>query len=763
MLRYHSPQDIRFFVESHLLAENRRRFTSSIGGIVVVGTILAFVLHDQASSEDVAIWLAAVALTLVLRMRYARYFDTAILNASSLNQMIRRNAVHYALSGLVWGAGIVWFGPQLDGNHMVLLAIVMAGFMGSMSVSVGPVPLSANLFQGFIALGIVISIEMRDSEMTFSVVGLTLVYFLFNARAVRDRKRVQTLALQQELANEEALDTVSLLLRDFEANSSDWLWHLNPDHTVEQPSPRFIEAAGGSCANALSHTRLPDLFAENEARAMLERALDKRTPFRDLDVTLRTDIGGDRIWRLSGKPWSNGSFRGVARDVTKEALAERAVSFLANHDSLTGLGNRHAFCAKMEARIAADVRGDAGAAIMLIDLDRFKQINDTLGHPIGDEVLKEVAQRILGALAAGDYAARLGGDEFAVLLDGTTSGAAERTAERLMDLLAPPAIVAGMPVVAGASIGLARLADNISSEEAMRRVDLALYEAKLSGRGTYRIWDSDMRARAQSRALLEARIAEAIERSEFTLHYQPLVDLGSYALTGFEGLLRWEDPVEGMVLPNQFIAVAEETGQIMKLGEIALQMGIRALSEWPKEVTLSLNLSVIQLRQQGLAETILALSREYGVDLGRLELEITETVMMVNDDVTVQCMHELKALGLRLAVDDFGTGFSSISYLRDFPFDRIKIDRSFVASIDTSPRDRAIIRSISQFGRALGVNITVEGIERIEQLDALKRISCDTGQGYLFSRPVAEGRAKQLALGIDEIHSPYVADTRRVA
>jgi diguanylate cyclase (GGDEF)-like protein/PAS domain S-box-containing protein len=426
----------------------------------------------------------------------------------------------------------------------------------------------------------------------------------------------------------------------------------------------------------------------------------------------------------------------VIDDVTERKRAERKIAHMAHHDALTDLPNRVLLHKRLEQELS-HVRRGARLSVLYLDLDHFKRVNDTLGHSTGDELLKAVADRLRGCVRDVDLVARFGGDEFAVIQTELERPAdAAILAQRLRDAMQTPYEVNGHQIVIDASIGIALSPDDgTDPDQLLKNADMALYGAKSDGRGAYRYFEPEMDARMKARRALELDLRKAIANGEFELYYQPVVNLQSNAISGCEGLLRWHHPERGMVSPAEFIPVAEETGLIVPIGEWVLRQACADAATWPDGINVAVNLSAAQFRYQTLARAVIGSLAASGLPPHRLELEITESVLMQNNEATVATLHQLRQLGVRIAMDDFGTGYSSLSYLRSFPFDKIKIDRSFINDLSDKGDSFAIVQAITRLARRLNMATTAEGIETEQQLENVRAVGCTEMQGYLFSPP----------------------------
>ncbi len=461
-----------------------------------------------------------------------------------------------------------------------------------------------------------------------------------------------------------------------------------------------------------------------------------------------------RIFALHVAPLGDGHWMATVEEVTAWHVARTNAIELAMRDPLTDLPNRQLFVERVTARLAelalAElVPGDAvdgeaaqhatNSAVLLIDLDRFKAVNDTLGHPIGDALLRLVGKRLHSVLRDQDVVARLGGDEFALLISPAAGpDRMAQLAKRIVDVLGRPYLIEGHLVNVGASVGVALAPqDGATHDLLLRNADLALYHAKKSGRSTFSLFEREMDTRALARRTLEIDLRKALSLGEFELHYQPQIDLESDSVVGFEALLRWRHPEHGLVSPVDFIPVAEEIGLIVPLGEWVLREACREAMHWPEGVSVAVNVSPHQFEDTTRLVAVIARSlAASGLPGARLEIEITESVLLRNEGAVLAALHQVRAMGIRVAMDDFGTGYSSLSQLHSFPFDKIKIDRSFVKDRGDTTGQNAIIRAITALGVSLGMSTIAEGVETSEQLDRIRTEGCTSVQGYLYSRPV---------------------------
>jgi diguanylate cyclase (GGDEF)-like protein len=446
------------------------------------------------------------------------------------------------------------------------------------------------------------------------------------------------------------------------------------------------------------------------------------------------EIRDGRTFKIRHRPMPNLGWVATHEDITEQRQVELKIAHMAHHDVLTNLANRALLNQRLEQAFASNQT----FAVHHVDLDKFKSVNDTLGHHAGDALLKGVSERLRRLVRPSDTIARMGGDEFVVLQtpigDRSEAGA---LAQRIIEEMNAPFEIDEQQTIAGASVGIAIApADGATPEQSLRNADLALYRAKSDGRGLYRFFEPAMDEQVQSRRALELDLRKALAGGEFELHYQPLVKSHTGEISGFEALIRWQHPQRGLIPPNSFIPLAEEIGLIVPIGEWVIRQACMTASRWPKHLHVAVNISAVQFRCAGLAEVIVGALAAAGLDASRLEIEITESVLLQDKEGTLATLHRLRALGIRIAMDDFGTGYSSLTYLQCFPFDKIKIDRSFVRGVATDAGSLNIVRAIAALASGLGMTATAEGVETREQLDRIAAEGCTEMQGYLFSRPL---------------------------
>ncbi len=541
------------------------------------------------------------------------------------------------------------------------------------------------------------------------------------------------------------------VLDDFEQAGIGWLWATDAEARLIYISENAAEKLDRSIEELLAKP-LISLFEtdpddpDNRSGRPLNFQLNARNKITDLTVrlTLATAAqeGRQTWWSVSGHPKfdSAGKFqgyRGSAKDITVEYQRKLEDSRLAEYDSLTGLANRHRLNRRLESTLTAYRAAKRSCALMMIDLDRFKQVNDTLGHQAGDQLLKQVADRLTRVIGDRGEIGRLGGDEFQIILpDIDDRGKLGEIAAKVIQIVSQPYPIGDKRAIIGASVGIAVAPyDGVEKEDLIHSSDLALYSAKNGGRGQFRFYSADLKDEAEERRLLEQDLREALANEELALHYQPVVRVEDHMVIGFEGLMRWEHPERGPVSPGLFISIAEETNLINMLGEWALRRACRDALNWPKSVRVAVNVSAKQFVNPGFTDIVTDVLATSGIEPDRLELELTESVFMGDSEATDETFKVLKNLGVRLALDDFGTGYSSLSYLRSAPFDKLKVDKSFVDSCTQTDQNSAkIIAAIIGLSDALGMETTVEGVEAFDQFNLVCSKGAKFIQGWIYSK-----------------------------
>jgi len=569
-----------------------------------------------------------------------------------------------------------------------------------------------------------------------AAVVLTLIILMAMERILRTETKARQKAEQLQLTLENMSQGIMLVTKDLQIpiiNSRCGELLGLPAEFIAHP-PRFDELVEFQARHGSPHECRPS------DTAAPEHGPEDSGKFT---ISERTMVNGTVVEVRSGH-LPDGSFVQTFTDVTKRREAEARVTRLASEDPLTGLPNRRLFRSTLDRMCGWDSSAPDGAqpaaefAVFFLDLDRFKVVNDTLGHRIGDLLLLEVAARLKGVLQPADMLARLGGDEFAIIVTSAKSRRMlEALASRLIDAVAQSYEIDGHRIRSSISIGIAvGPRDGANAEDLLMAADLALYAVKASARGTFQFYQQSMNEGINDRRQVEMDLREALEKDELELHYQPVLDLRSNTITGFEALARWRHPIKGMVPPAVFIPVAEDTGLIIALGTWALRQACRTAAIWPHHLKVAVNLSPVQFSGPDLYNTVKSALAETGLAPQRLELEITERLFMEDSAKTLSTLHRLKQLGVRIAMDDFGTGYSSLSYLRSFPYDMIKVDRAFVSDLAAGTEHVVIVQAVVSIARALGMTTTAEGVETEAQKEYLAALGCDQAQGYLFGAPV---------------------------
>jgi len=555
---------------------------------------------------------------------------------------------------------------------------------------------------------------------------------------------------------EQALQESEQRFRQLVAMSSDWYWEQDEAFRFVAMTGDFTEKSGIGLERIMGKTRweLVPSLADSEGGREHIAALEAHAPFKNLEYRAVDDHGDERWYCINGEPTfdAHGRFtgyRGTGSDITARKLTEQRVHHVAQHDVLTGLPNRSLLQDRLGQAVAWSARNGRPVWVMLIDLDRFKYVNDSMGHKAGDVLLMTVAARLRNALRDTDTVARLSGDEFVVILSEHSEPLTPEIVQRVMDSVAQPVLLGSREFFVTCSVGVAVYpSDGTPSDSLIEHADIAMYRAKKLGRNNFQFYTPAMNEESVERVRIESGLRSALERNEFVLHYQPQVDLQSGRVVGMEALIRWQHPELGMVPPSRFVGVAEDTGLIVPIGAWVMRTACAQNKAWQAaglgSLRVAVNLSARQFSAADLLPGIEAALRDTGLDPSCLELELTESLFMGDITPAVELLHRMKALGVTLSIDDFGTGYSSFSYLSRFPIDVLKIDRSFVSDITHDANDAAIVDSIIALAHNLRLSVIAEGVETAEQLDYLRRQGCDEMQGYYFSRPLPAHEFEQL-------------------
>ena len=667
------------------------------------------------------------------------------------HMIVRGLCLYLIVTGVLW----TWFGYAVA-DDVFITEIAAAPIAMSAGIAVGaivtinspPLALTSTIMSAFAALMLA-----GSPLVTAGVEIMSLVLVAYSIAGARSFIAVGRRRLRLEAQARKAQQFVD----EFESTGRGWFWETDSLGTLSYVSSQLASDFQCQPEELLGRQFTDLLSVDTDGSGMVEERktlgfhLSARFPFSD--VVVRPASDQDVHWSLSGNPIFDDrgrflGFRGIGTDLTEQRRSEQEISRLARFDSLTGLPNRAMMRQTLEEALRNATHRQRGCSLFLIDLDRFKNVNDTLGHPIGDALLRQVADRLKSVMGNHGQIGRLGGDEFQAVLPGTVDiGLLESLARTLIEHVSRPYMIEGHKVTIGASVGVA-IGDpgRASADALVRNADLALYAAKGAGRGKHCFYEPSMHSEAAERQLLETDHRQAIERGELAVHYQPVVRTAGEEISGFEALVRWTHPSRGAISPAKFIPLAEEAGLIAKIGEWVLRTALEEAACWPDHVRVAVNLSPLQFNDPNIVATVSNILNETGVRSERLELEITEGVFLADGDSTDETFAGLKKLGVRLALDDFGTGYSSLGYLKKAPFDKIKIDQSFVrGASSTTNRNAAIIRAIVTLADTLGMDTCAEGVETHDDLQLIRELGVSMVQGYIFGRPGPAEAARELA------------------
>lgn len=721
--------------------------------------LLAFTASPQVPQSLLLVWLTAIVALTLAQLQF--WFTHRGLRASAISpRRITTYDLHAALIGTVWGLAPASLAFDSQAAHQLTIGLSMVAMLSAGAFTLLSLPRAMNAFAGALSVGTLVSyVGWGSALQSYGVVQWILLTGLAIGASRGVRRNLQA-RVSAEVKAEHQNQLIGLLLRDFEEQGSDVLWEIDSAGRLKHVSKQFASALGLTVEDLNDHSLLALLAdlqkklseTDRESANTLHERLTQGHPFRDVLLPMVIQ-GKQRWWSMTAKPLvdERGSaigWRGVARDVTQARIADRRLAWLAHYDTLTGLTNRAHFRVLLEGALQNSRTRLSQGAVMCLDLDGFKNVNDTLGHATGDALLVEVSRRIKEAVGRSNVVARLGGDEFAVLLRSVREEAEiGTTAQRIVDAMRAPCEVMGAAVPVRVSIGIARFPqDGTTVDEMMQNGDLALYDAKANATGSMRFFVARLGEQIRRRLVLERDLREAMEKNQLSLHYQPKVSLHDWEVIGFEALLRWNHPEHGAIPPDEFIPVAEESGLILPMGEWALTEACCQAARWPDPLQVAVNISPVQVMTQNLPEAVLRALKTSGLAPGRLELEITESVFINDNRGTVERLHALRRLGVQIALDDFGTGYSSLAYLRRFPFDTLKIDRAFVRELLISRDARSIVRNILALAKSLRMSTVAEGVEEPLQINVLEAEGCNMVQGYFASRPMPADQVLEFVL-----------------
>jgi diguanylate cyclase (GGDEF)-like protein len=748
------PGDDWALVRGAQLAEVKK-FAVARFVISVLAAIMMYVsLRPTLGGTALLAWFVSslvVFSALALPHLRNRAWTSHIATRSDLH----RESMSSMAAAACWAAAAVYFGPKASSTDLVTIWTVTTAIMAGMTVGLSAVPVATTAFLLVAGAGLATMTWLAGLPM-IALTALAYSAALIGGCFANGRGFVLRRSAESQLAEKD--EVVSLLLREFEDSGGDWMWQIDASKCLTHVSPRFAYALGLE-PESLEAKPILEILAGpaweggNFSAGLRDLAdkLKNRESFSDLIVPVQV-LNEHHFWELSASPRFDEAgrfqgFRGVGSDVTEQHRSADKINRMARFDTLTGLPNRLQVTEALGHAMEEADRWRGRAAFMMIDLDRFKAVNDTLGHPVGDRLLTRVAERLRSIMSDNEVCGRLGGDEFAVVLkDANDHNRVAKVAQSIIDTLSQPYEIDQHTLYIGASVGTAiGPRDGRTVETLIRSADLALYRSKDDGGGTFNAYEPQLHTHAEERRVLEIALRKALERNEFEVHYQPVVSAENGRVESFEALLRWNNPELGSVSPAKFIPVAEDARLIGPIGEWVLRTACAEATNWPSVVRVAVNVSAEQLTDSSFVSTVVSALSHSGLPPHRLELEVTESVFMREGTTAVAVLEQLINLGVRLALDDFGTGYSSLGYLSKTKFSTIKIDRSFVqGAAQNLPESIAIIRAVVALADSLGMSTTAEGVETDEECRMIGALGCRKIQGYLFGRPMPAADVRRL-------------------
>lgn len=729
---------------------------------LAVSMMLGYIFWGEAPgryliSLNVAMFIV-VSLTTSLTFWFRTKLRTAVSDAAIRRGFVLAKAVAL-LIGLLWSTMPVLLIPWHENGYQLVAVATTAGLISDAYV-VGPIFAVSTLLIVPIVLGFFIGLYHCAQPFGLYISLLLVIYTLFVLVSTRHMSNLSFQRFLDRIMVQSQSQTIGLLLNEFEDSATDWLWETDAEgrllHAPQRMTTAISEPAERLKGVSMSNLLVRYASREGGGNGVVEvlAAMARREAFHDHVVRLET-AQGTRWWRLNGNPaWGaagmSAGYRGVGSDITQSHEAETRISYLASHDTLTGLLNRASFQASLEEACRTADPLQVSTALLCLDLDGFKAVNDGHGHAVGDLLLQSVAARLAALGDAGSRFYRLGGDEFAILHECRSPAGAEILATEIVARICRPHPVGGMSLHIGVSIGIAYVSPEVRDPQTLLgHADLALYSVKASGKRHWRTFNAALETHLLRRHRLDVAMREALAADELQLHYQPLVDIESERVVGVEALLRWHSPEEGWISPTEIIPIAEATGFILDIGRWALRRACTDALAWPG-LTVAVNISSLHFRSEAFCDDVDTVLAQTGLPPSRLEIEITESILLEGGGEATVNMQTLRNRGVRLSLDDFGTGYSSLSYLSKFTFDKLKIDRSFVRELHVRRDTLAIFDAINHMAAALGMAVTVEGVEHRQQIEILRQRFSGTVQGYYYSKPKA---ASQIT---EEIHAPRV-------
>ena len=693
-------------------------------------------------------WLVAIAVVNLGAMQWARIQSIKCVGRSGQRVPMWTMVAETGVRAAIWLSLPLYLFPHMSPGGQVISASIMAG-LGIAALGLVVVPPCVTTWMVAFTLAVGGSLLFNRHTVPFQhmvSILFTLGVGSFGVLTVA-RWAFHQLKMNADIGGRS--ESASLLLQEYEQRGVGWLWSVDAENRVTYISSRMSALLGKPGVQLLGHS-LPALLG---GHAELGKVLLEKQPFNALEMELKTNrgtrwisIAGDPIIDTAGR---FEGFRGVGSDITEIRQTQERLTHLANVDVLSGLPNRGRVRQLLGEALRQATTGNVPCAIMFLDLDGFKPVNDTFGHPKGDAVLRAVAKRLVDEVGADGHVGRMGGDEFAIVIpDAQSRKLVELLAGRIINSIKEPYMIDQTEIRIGVSIGCAfGPIDGATVDDLILKADLALYQAKDAGRGVARYFSSELQSEQEDRVRLESDLRSGLAARQFHLVFQPLINARTQKLTGFEALIRWTHPQRGNVPPNVFIGVAEESGLMPAIGEFVIDEACRAAATWPEPITVALNVSPKQILP-ALPNIVSEALARHKVPANRLELEVTEGVFLGDNGSTLDVLKRLRALGVGIALDDFGTGYSSIGYLNKAIFHKLKIDGSFVREAGSRPENVAIIQSIVQLAKSFRMSVTAEGVETAEDFERMRELGCDTIQGYLFGRPLVYDRANQMVIGL---------------